>query len=362
MSSLDLSAAFDVVNRPLLLRRMRVLGIPEAIILLIQDWLAGRMAYCEVGGRNSMIRMIEEGTVQGSILGPLLFAIFVSPLWDIVEATSFADDNYIIREGMNVEDCLQKCKESTEIAITWFKKSGLCVNEQKTEVCIFNQNDVGQHEIELNGVSIAVKRQMKVLGLIFDTKLTWYPQVMTAIEKANKIKQGLRLIGRYFTKEEMVKISTSLFYSRLYYGAKVWLHAGLSAVLKKKLWQTSSRMLRITQKDWNYEQSFMNLHKDAGRATPEMWSNYVQCCALFDVVVNGKPSVLLFKLMENHLVEQRFEGLIFTRSNRLKIGMNCLSNRLMYVSRQLNFNWLMVAKATFKVRCKTLMIKNALDT
>jgi hypothetical protein len=50
-------------------------------------------------------------------------------------------------------------------------------------------------------MSIAVKRQMKVLGLMFDTKLTWYPQVMTAIEKANKIKQGFRLIGRYFTKE-----------------------------------------------------------------------------------------------------------------------------------------------------------------
>jgi hypothetical protein len=121
------------------------------------------------------------------------------------------------------------------MAITWFKKSGLCVNEQKTEVCIFNQNDVGQHKIELNGVSVAVKRQMKVLGLVFYTKLTWYPQVMTAIEKANKIKQGLGLIGRYFTKEEMVKISTSLFYSRLYYGTKVWLHSGLSAVLRKKL-------------------------------------------------------------------------------------------------------------------------------
>ncbi len=92
-----------------------------------------------------------------------------------------------------------------------------------------------------------------------------------------------------------------------------------------------------------------------------MWSNYVKCCALFDVVVNKKPNTFFFKLMENNLVEQRFEGLIFTRTNRLKIGLNCLSNRLMYVSRQLNFNWLMCAKATSKVRCKTRMIRNALD-
>ena len=51
-----------------------------------------------------MIRMIMEGTVQGSILGPMLFAIFVSPLWDMIEATSLADDNYIITEGNDVVD------------------------------------------------------------------------------------------------------------------------------------------------------------------------------------------------------------------------------------------------------------------
>ena len=127
---------------------------------------------------------------------------------------------------------------------------------------------------------------------------------MTAIERSNKIKQGLCLVGKYFTKEEMVKMSTCLFYSRLYYGARVWLHAGLSAILKKKLWQTSSRMLRIAQKDWNYAKSFIDLHKDARRATPEMWSNYVHCCALFDVVMNGKPGMLLCNLMDNNLVER----------------------------------------------------------
>jgi hypothetical protein len=76
---------------------MRVLGICEVIILMIPDWLTDRMAYCEVGGKSSMLRVIEEGTVQESILGPILFAIFVSPLRDIIEATSYANDNFIIR-------------------------------------------------------------------------------------------------------------------------------------------------------------------------------------------------------------------------------------------------------------------------
>jgi hypothetical protein len=360
MSSLDLSAAFDVVNRPLLIRRLRVIGLPESIVTLIQDWLTDRVAYCEVGGTTSMMRNINEGTIQGSILGPLLFAIFVSPLWDLIEATSFADDNYIISEGQDVADSLQKCKVTTEQAITWFKKSGLCVNEQKTEVCVFNKNDVGRHRIELNGVNLEVGKQIKVLGLIFDTKLTWFAQAMAAIEKANKVKQGLRLVNRYFTKEEMVKLSTSLFYSRLYYGAKVWLHAGVSAIIKKKLWQASSRMLKIVQKDWNGEKSFQELHKISKRATPKMWSNYVHCCALYDVVTTRKPNLLLSKLMENNLVEQRFQGLVFTKSNKIKIGLNCLSNRVTNVSRRLNFNWLMLSKTVFKLKCKKMMINDVL--
>jgi hypothetical protein len=183
---------------------------------------------------------------------------------------------------------------------------------------------------------------------------------MAEIEKANKIKQRLRLVNRYFTKEEMVKLSTSLFYSRLYYGAKVWLHAGVSAIIKKKLWQASSRMLKIVQKDWNCEKSFQELNKILKRATPKMWSNYVHCCALYDNVTSGKPNLLLNKLMENNLVEQIFQGLVFTTSNRIKIGLNCLSNRVMNVSRKLNFNWLMFSKTVFKLRCRKMMINDAL--
>jgi hypothetical protein len=87
----------------------------------------------------------------------------------------------------------------------------------------------------------------------------------------------------------------------------------------------------------------------------------VHCCALYDVVMSGKPNMLLYRLMENNLVDQRFQGLVFTRSNRLKIGTNCLSNRMMYVSCKLNFNWLMQTKTTFKMKCKKLMINDALE-
>jgi hypothetical protein len=114
------------------------------------------------------------------------------------------------------------------------------------------------------------------------------------------------------------------------------------------------------QKDWNGEKSFQELHKISKRATPKMWSNYLHCCALYDVVTTGKPNLLLSKMMENNLVEQRFQGLVFTKLNRIKIRLNCLSNRVTNVSRRLNFNWLMLSKTVFKLKCKKMMINDVL--
>ena len=69
----------------------------------------------------------------------------------------------------------------------------------------------------------------------------------------------------------MIKLATALFYSRLYYKARVWLTSALSALLKKKLWQTSSKILKICQKDWFGKHSFKTLNKMSNRATPELW-------------------------------------------------------------------------------------------
>ena len=124
------------------------------------------------------------------------------------------------------------------------------------------------------------KHQDSWLNLWLKTKLV-HPN---AIEKATKAKQALRILSGYFSTEEIVKLSTALFYSQLYYGAKIWLTSALSAPLKKKLWQASSKMLKICPKDWLGKHSFKKLHKISNRATPKMWSNYSVACWMFQSV------------------------------------------------------------------------------
>ena len=89
MASMDLSAAFDVVNIELLIKRLVIIGIPDDLVRLIAVWLRNIYFFVNVGDSNSSIHCSNVGTVQGSILGPILYALFVSPLFDLEKMTLF---------------------------------------------------------------------------------------------------------------------------------------------------------------------------------------------------------------------------------------------------------------------------------
>ena len=83
MASLDLSAAFDLFNLDLLLKRLKKMGLPEDVLDLLDVWLRGRHFYVEANGIPSEILETNISTIQGSILGPILYALFVSPIFDL---------------------------------------------------------------------------------------------------------------------------------------------------------------------------------------------------------------------------------------------------------------------------------------
>ena len=122
MSSIDLSAAFDVVNVKLLIKRLKIIGLPNDVIEPIKIWLSNRLLYVDLDGNCSYIRTSDSGTIQGSRLGPILYAIYVSPLFDLEKMTNYADDNFIIKTNKNLTQLIVDLRKSLEAITKWLKK------------------------------------------------------------------------------------------------------------------------------------------------------------------------------------------------------------------------------------------------
>ena len=109
----------------------------------------------------------DDGTIQGSVLGPILYALFVSPLLDLTQLTNFADDNYCVEWNANLALLISDLERRLEMITKWLKDSGLVVNEGKTEVCLFHKHDQQKIRVNVCGTSITSKCFINVLGVTF---------------------------------------------------------------------------------------------------------------------------------------------------------------------------------------------------
>ena len=356
MASLDLSAAFDVVNVDLLLKRLKVMGIPEDVTDLLESWLKNRLCYVEVRNCCSQYYDSNTGTVQGSILGPVLFSLFMSPLLEKEDMISYADDSYLIKGNKRKEIALQRLTFQLEKVRKWITDSGLKVNVEKTELIIFHKSDTATSTIRMNGVIVHSKKEVSVLGVLFDAKMEWAQQVEKTTRKARSALQGLRLLSKFFTTTEKLTLLTSFFYSRLYYGSQIWLLPSLKCTLKTKLFSASGNALRLLDRN----HSFRELHKKFNRATPTQFQKYTTAISFYDLIRREIPEEDWINLQFNIQNDRRNTRLTFQTNNNYRCGINCLSNRFKSITNEIEKEWTDLTRDAFKTRCKKRLITEKL--
>ena len=135
---------------------------------------------------------------------------------------------------------LVQCK--LERITDWLKKSGLKVNEAKTELCLFFKHDTTPISITVNNKAIKSKSTINILGVLFDSKLSWSDHVAKTLLKTNK------LIKRFFTTRELVQIATATVYSILHYNSEIWHIHSLKQSIKQKILSSSANVLKACMK------------------------------------------------------------------------------------------------------------------
>ena len=96
-----------------------------------------------------------------------------------------ADDNYTIKWHQNIEIMIANLENSLSTIVKWLTDSGLKVNDEKTEICLFSRQNVRPVRVLFCGKTVLTKPEMNVLGIVFDSKLKWGPQVTSALSKSS---------------------------------------------------------------------------------------------------------------------------------------------------------------------------------
>ena len=239
----------------------------------------------------------------------------------------------------------------------WLTKSGMKVNEAKTDVCLFHRGDTTPISLNINGTTITSNTKINILGVIFDSKLQWSEHISHAIKRATGALNAIRLIRNFFTKTELLQLITSNFYSILFYNSEIWQLPSIKASLKQKLLSISARALKVCNKINLDDVSFLNLHKLNGRSTPDQMMLYKLALSLFRVYNTNYNSIEFTALNFNQILTSRQTRFKTSRNNKTKVGLNSLANRFHALNDQIPLEWLNDSYITYKVKCKNVFIK-----
>ena len=226
--SLDISAAFDMVRHEFLIDRLRdEFGITGAALRWMCSYLAGRSQYVKLGNHGSRTVGCDSGVPQGSVLGPILFSVYVSPIADVVAGHGvgfhqFADDMqlYVAITSTNADlDRLQRCSDDVQ---AWYLQNDLLLNPDKSEVLVFGTSSSLRSVAELStvkvaGVDLRIASEMKSLGVVLDSRLTFEKHVQAVCRACNYHLWSLRHIRHLLPMDVAQTLACSIVMSRMDY-------------------------------------------------------------------------------------------------------------------------------------------------
>ena len=239
---LDLAKAFDTVSHRLLLKKLYLIGIHDTSLRWFDDYLSGRSQATKLGDTSSSKSGINFGVPQGSVLGPILFLIYINELSSIPlckgEAILFADDTALVFRERSWQGVFENCQMGLKRVKDWLDCNLLSLNVEKTKYMTFSKTSKGMHRTA--GLSLIVHTckdspsalcacstldmvsTIKYLGLTLDNRLSWSYHIYNTAAKIRKLMHPFKLLRNVLSKPVLKIVYYALAHSIISYGILGW--------------------------------------------------------------------------------------------------------------------------------------------
>ena len=225
---IDLQKAFDTINHEILMNKLRKYGIRGKCYDWLTDYLACRQQFVMFDDVVSNRQTITCGVPQGSVLGPLLFILYIN---DIVHVSKslfpilFADDTNIFIQGKSLNETINTLNMEMDKLVHWLNANKLSLNTAKTHYMIFKSRSkhFSDHpEVKINGLRVEFVKCTQFLGVVLDERITWSDQINKIKSKVSKGLGILCKARKVVDTTTLLTLYNSLIYPHLIYCVEVW--------------------------------------------------------------------------------------------------------------------------------------------
>ena len=312
---LDFSKAFDTVNHDILLRKLYKYGVRGIPHQWFTSYLENRKQYVSFNDVSSSYLSINCGVPQGSILGPILFLLYINDIVNVSDSLFtilFADDSSIFVHGKNPEELVKLINNELQNLVVWLNANKLSLNVDKTNYMFFslsNQKLCYSSNVMINGVTVTKVSHIQFLGIIIDSHLKWKNHVQYI---RSKISKGLGILckaRKLLQRSTLITLYYSFIYPYLTYCIEIW--GSANSTVLSSLFKVQKRAIRvITVSPFNTHTH--SLFQDLKILTLD--KIYTYFLGLFMYKVNNNLVPPIFKSFVSHNSEIHYHN---TRQSQL---------------------------------------------
>ena len=225
----DFQKAFDTVNHDILISKLNTYGVRGIANDWLRSYLSNRSQFVSILGYESTTFPQPHGVPQGSVLGPLLFLLYINDLHRAIihsRVYHFADDTNLLNVSNSPKQMQKQVNIDLKLLYKWLLANKISLNCSKTELIIFKRRGSNlvnfSYKIKLNGLILRESEYIKYLGVYLDSTLSGKYHCETLRPKLSRACGMLSKARHYVPKEELVSLYHAIFGSHLSYGSQVW--------------------------------------------------------------------------------------------------------------------------------------------